>query len=265
MVSLIVECLQSEKDELIAALWERATLGIREEDFPGGAARLHAFFDAQDPALSEAFARFHPQWEQQEDRDWVQAFQDAWEPVEIGESLYLVPEWRDDPAPEGRTRVVIHPGFGYGTGRHQSTRLSLEALENVVQSGDAVLDLGCGAGILASAAMMLGAGNVTACDIDLEAVTAAAKNFAADGVAIPAFVGSARSIRSASFDLLVANINAATISQLAVDLRRITRGSAILAGFTDYDRDILTGRLRTAGFQVRQESQMQEWLCFVVS
>ncbi len=261
MVSLILECRQPQKDELIASLWGHSTLGIREEDLPGGDCLLHAFFDAEDPALETAFAAHHPAWQQHEDRDWVETFHNAWEPMEIGSRIYLVPEWRHDTAPAGRTRVTIHPGFGYGTGRHQSTRLSLEALEEHLKPGESVLDLGCGAGILASAALRLGAGRVAACDIDPEAVTAAHRNFAADGLDIPSFIGSARSIQSASFDLIVANINAATISHLAADLCRIARRGVILAGFTEQDRSALTTRLGAAGLEIRREYQMQEWLC----
>lgn len=265
MVSLILACREEQKDQLIADLWERATLGIREEDLPGSECLLHAFFDREDPALAEAFATHRPEWRTHEDRDWVAMFQDAWEPMECGKRILLAPEWSEDQVPPGRTRVTIHPGLGYGTGRHQSTRLSLEALEEQLAPGDTVLDLGCGAGILASAALRLGAGRVVACDIDPEAVTAASRNFVSDGLEIPAFIGSARSIRGGAFDLVLANINAATISHLAADLRRIARRAVILAGFTDCDRQVLATRLGAAGLEIRREYAMQEWLCAVAA
>lgn len=262
MVSLILECPLDRKDELIAELWDYSTLGIREEDLPGTTARLHAFFPDEDPALAEAFAAYHPTWFHHEDRDWVETFHDAWEPTEVGRRLWLVPDWRTDPPPAGRISLPIHPGFGYGTGRHQTTRLALEAIEDHLIPGEAVLDLGCGTGILASAARLLGAGTVIACDIDPEAVTAAHQNFRADHQPIPLFIGSARSLRDAQFDLLIANINAATITHLAADLRRITRRAAIVGGFTTYDRDVLTQRLHRAGFRIEAEYQSEEWLCF---
>lgn len=259
MVSLVLACRDEQKDTLVAALWERRTLGIQEEDLPGGECLLHAFFDREDPALAREFAAYQPVWRAHEDRDWEQVFRDSWEPMEIGERLWLAPAWRQEAAPAGRLRVTIHPGLGYGTGRHQSTRLSLEALEEHLRPGEAVLDLGCGTGILAAAARRLGAGKVVACDIDPEAVAAAAGNFAADGLEIPLFTGSARSIRAASFDLALANINAATIAHLAGDLRRIVRRAVILAGFRDQDRGVLATRLSGAGLEVRREYQMQEW------
>ena len=76
------------------------------------------------------------------------------------ERFFLVPEWRDDPAPEGRVRLIMHPGIACGTGTHAATRLCLTAMERHVAAGDSVLDVGTGSGILADAARVLGASPV---------------------------------------------------------------------------------------------------------
>ncbi len=102
---------------------------------------------------------------QEEDRDWVEAAREMLQPMEVGERFFLVPEWRDDPAPAGRFRMVVNPGMAFGTGVHETTRLCLEALERYVRPGMDVLDVGTGSGILARAAGLLGARRVYACDI----------------------------------------------------------------------------------------------------
>ena len=100
----------------------------------------------------------------------MQSARDLLQPMEVGARFFLVPEWRDDPTPAGRFRIAVNPGMAFGTGVHETTRLCLEALEEFVQPGMRVLDVGTGSGILAQAARLLGAGKVYACDTDPVAV-----------------------------------------------------------------------------------------------
>ena len=101
----------------------------------------------------------------------------------MGEQLYIVPEWeRGKPVPEGRTPVYLNPGLIFGTGSHGTTRLCLEGLERFVVPGAPVLDLGCGSGILAIAALVLGASRARGCDIDPKAVRVAEENAGFNGV-----------------------------------------------------------------------------------
>ena len=97
----------------------------------------------------------------EEDRDWVQTARDLMRPMAVGKRFYLVPAWRDDPAPEGRLRIAVNPGLAFGTGVHETTRLCLEALEDYLAPGMSVLDVGTGSGILAEAARLLGRGRCT--------------------------------------------------------------------------------------------------------
>ena len=117
--------------------------------------------------------------------------------MEVGERFFLVPEWRDDPAPPGRFRIAVNPGMAFGTGVHETTQLCIEALERVVRPGIAVLDVGTGSGILAQAARLLGAAKVYACDIDPVAVAIAGNGF----------IGSVNAVASAKVDVVVANIS----------------------------------------------------------
>ena len=110
-----------------------------------------------------------------EDTDWVALTQRQFEPIRAGERLWIVPTWHAAPDPAA-VNVVLDPGAAFGTGSHPTTRLCLAWLERTVRPGDSVLDYGCGSGILAIAAMRLGAGRARAVDIDPRALEAARYN-----------------------------------------------------------------------------------------
>ena len=206
------------RDALLAELWEAGTLGIVE-----GEGFLEAFF--ADPAVAARFGV--PQ--ATEDIDWVRSTEEAWPPFLVGEKFFVAAPWRAEPTPPGRLRLEINPGMQCGTGDHPCTRLCLEAMEKLIQPGDAVLDVGTGSGILARAAKLLGAGRVIACDIDPEAAPG-------PGGAVPFFVGSVDAVRDGAFDVAVANINESVIEDLHPDLVRVAR-KRILSGFQDANGD----------------------------
>ena len=154
----------------------------------------------------------------EEQRDWVASAREMLQPMEVGTRFFLVPEWRDDPAPPGRFRIAVNPGQAFGTGVHETTRLCLEALEDYLKPGVTVLDVGTGSGILARAASLLGAGTVWACDIDPIAVE----------IAGAAFVGSVDAVAARSADLIVANISPQAIVWLAPEMSRVLRPGGVL-------------------------------------
>jgi ribosomal protein L11 methyltransferase len=193
------------------ALHDAGTAGIIEHD-----GWLEAFFEDR-----EAAAQFGDPVECAE-TDWVQHTYDAWPPILVGEKFFVVAPWRTDPTPPGRFRLELNPGLQCGTGQHPCTRLCLEAMERVVQPGDSVLDVGTGSGILSIAAKLLGAGRVIACDIDPDVTDCV----------VPFFLGSVDAVRSASFDVVVANINESVIEDLRAEFERVAR-RRILSGFQD--------------------------------
>ena len=117
------------------------------------------------------------------EQDWDENWKQYYQPFPVGERLYIVPEWlREEPVPEGRRAVYLNPGLIFGTGSHGTTRLCLEGVERYVRPGDRVLDLGTGSGILAIAALLLGAEQAVGCDIDPKAARVAAENASYNGV-----------------------------------------------------------------------------------
>jgi ribosomal protein L11 methyltransferase len=214
MFSLEIECDPEDRELLIADLWDHHSAGIVELSH----SRVRAFFE--DSEDRDELLQLFPgsTWRIEANRDWVQSARDLLQPLEVGARFFLAPEWRDDPTPAGRFRIVVNPGMAFGTGVHETTQLCLEALEEFVKPGDRVLDVGTGSGILAKAAALLGAGKVYACDTDPVAVEIAGNGF----------VGSANAVATASVDLVVANINPEAIVRIAPDLVRVLRPNGIL-------------------------------------
>ena len=242
MFSLELHCGPEQRDLLIADLWERGSTGIIEVD----ETRLRAFFDdaAGEAALLARYAPYRPVPRAEEDRDWVAHAREKLAPMLAGSRFFLAPEWRDDPAPEGRFRIAVNPGMAFGTGAHETTRLAIEALERHVRPATVVLDVGTGSGILAQVAELLGAARVYACDTDPVAVEVARHNVRAARL----FIGSAGAVRRHMADLVVANISPEAIAALAPDLLAALRpgGVALLSGFETREVDRVRASLGAA-------------------
>lgn len=137
------------------------------------------------------------------DQNWVQLTQSQFDPIRISDRLWIVPSWHESPDPAA-INLILDPGMAFGTGSHPTTRLCLEWLERNVSNACAVLDYGCGSGILAIAAARLGAGHVAGVDIDPQAVESARANAERNGV-MALFADSAEPV-AGEYDLVVANI-----------------------------------------------------------
>jgi ribosomal protein L11 methyltransferase len=183
MFSIDLDCRQPDKDILIADLWEARCTGIVELDNTDETSRMRVFFD-DDARQPELQGRFGGVIAPADTRDWVEFAHAFLKPMEIGERIFVCPEWRDDATPEGRIRIVVNAGLAFGTGAHETTRLCLKAIERHLRAGMTVVDVGTGSGILAEAAVKLGAGRVVACDNDPEAVAVAGENFEKAGVRV---------------------------------------------------------------------------------
>jgi ribosomal protein L11 methyltransferase len=245
MFSLFFRPSPDREDYLIAELWECGTTGIIEED--GG---VRAFFD--DLSLLKRFDSYAPELREEEPVDWVQATREAWPPITVGQRFFLTPPWCIELTPPGRLRLPIYPGMACGTGRHPATQLALEAIEEHVRPGDSVVDVGTGSGILAAGAALLGAGRVIGCDVDPDAI-----KIAGERVSVPLFVGSASAIRSDWAEVVIANIDAATIEELAAEFARIRKPDSvlILTGFPEWDVP--------EGYREKESHRREEWVCLI--
>lgn len=166
-----------------------------------------------------------------EDQDWVRATQAQFGPIAVGERLVVVPSWCE--APAGAIAITLDPGLAFGTGSHPTTRLCLEWLEATLEPGAAVLDYGCGSGVLAIAAGKLGAGEVQGTDVDPQAIRASRDNARVNAVAASFVLPDALAPRT--FDVVVANILANPLIVLAPALagRVRPRGRIALSGILE--------------------------------
>lgn len=158
-----------------------------------------------------------------EDREWARAHQDDFEPVCFGGRLWVVPSWAERPAlarEQAREQLfmTLDPGLAFGTGSHPSTALCLEWLCGEDVTGAQAVDYGCGSGILAVAAAMLGARRVSAVDNDPQALAAAERNTAVNGVADRVDVRGPGHLPALTADLLMSNILANTLCSMAREL-----------------------------------------------
>jgi ribosomal protein L11 methyltransferase len=260
MFSIDIERGQAEKDFTIAELWEAGCTGIVELADRGDLACMRAFFD-DDARQGELIARFGGEATPADTRDWVAFAREHLKPMKIGERIFVIPEWCDDPTPEGRFRIVINAGLAFGTGAHETTRLCMEALERLVRSGATVIDIGTGSGILCEAALKLGAARAVASDTDPDAVAVAKENFERAGVAVAVFVGSADAVGGETADVIVANISPAWITELAADWLRILKpgGVGILSGFEAADVPRIGAAIEKAGGSMTGAFGDGEW------
>jgi len=201
--------------------------------------RLRALFDlAANPALIaaklEAVLGLAPDSvtaEHVEDRVWEREWLKDFRPMRFGRRLWVCPAGQ----PPGELDAVVlelDPGLAFGTGTHATTALCLEWLDGAIRGGERVLDYGCGSGILALAALRLGAGRATAFDVDPQALRATHENAAKNGLAERVEIPTRATDIEGSFDVVLANILSGPLVELAPSLAsRAGRGGAlVLAG-----------------------------------
>ncbi|HBZ71280.1 MAG TPA: hypothetical protein DEP35_16755 [Deltaproteobacteria bacterium] len=270
-------------DRAVAEAWEAGVVGLEEREVAGGAwvlilyapaAKGAAVRDALARALGGAAEVSQPAPEP--DVDWSIAWRAGLEAIEVSPRLVVRPPFaKFDPKP-GQACIVIEPGQAFGTGGHDSTRIALELLEGLGKErvdGARALDVGCGSGILALAALALGVRSAVGFDLDPLAARAAAANARANGREgqFQVFVGPLEAILGPPFDLVLVNLLRTELLPLADGLARVTRagGTLIASGLLAIERAEVCARFAAAGLRVEgdrgsTDSRGDRWLGLVM-
>ena len=194
-----------------------------------------------------------------EDRDWERVWMEDFTPIQMGPRLWICPSWTPPPE-EALVPVLLDPGLAFGTGTHATTAMCLNALDGLIKGSERVVDFGCGSGILAIAALKLGAGCALGVDNDPQAVVASRDNAQRNDIDTDDFTvvmpdDGVIAQWDDSADLMVANILAGPLVELADQLIRLTApgGTILLTGVLEAQAPELIERYRSVNLEVNQQ------------
>ena len=202
------------------------------------------------------------------DEDWENNWKKYYKPLKISDALVIKPGWEDYQKQPGEQVLQMDPGQAFGSGQHETTFMCLEALTRYVREGIKVADIGCGSGILALSALLLGAKAAAAIDIDEKAVAAtsenAAKNLLQDKIMV--IKGTLADDQGEGYDLIVGNLVYGIIVEIlpAVRKKLADQGIAIFSGILKCYEEVMAKGFETSGFKVLEKLYQGEWLAFVV-
>jgi ribosomal protein L11 methyltransferase len=251
----------AEAERVAAEAFEAGALGLEErEDGEGITLLLYAARDRAGALLETLAASCGEvarvgEAEAVSDVDWSEAWKEGLEPVVVAAELVVRPPFRP-PVPGHPVEVVIEPGQAFGTGGHASTRLALEWIAARARelAGASVLDVGCGSGVLALAALRLGARSAVAFDLDPLAAPAARENARCNGLQerLALFTGPLEALAGPPFDWVLANMLSREFLPLAGALAERTAlgGAAVFSGLLEEERSRVTDALAAAGLRV---------------
>ncbi len=221
---------------------------------------------------------YEPQTVSLREEDWATSWQKYYQPIPVGRRIYIVPDWmRGRPVPEGRTPLYLNPGLTFGTGSHPTTQLCLELLEGTLRPGDRVLDLGCGSGILAIAALALGASRAAGVDIDPKAADVAFENAALNGIGpdrLSVYAGDvltdkklAERLNPGQNRVVLANIVADVIIPLSTRAGDFLApdGVFLTSGIIEGRQDEVRAALEGNGFAVAGHRERGGWHAFLAA
>lgn len=195
-----------------------------------------------------------------EDRDWIRAWMDHYQPMCFGERLWICPTHLTPPQPDA-INLMLDPGLAFGTGTHPTTALCLKWLDQSDVRGKAVLDFGCGSGVLTIAALLLGAEHADACDIDPQAIIASRNNAQTNQVADKIAVMRPEELPMREYDVVMANILAGPLMQLAAKLAAYTRsgGHIVLSGILNTQADDIC-QTYAPWFELDAPTMQEDWV-----
>ncbi len=211
----------------------------------------------QQPALAKQLSY---KIEALEDKDWEREWMDNFHPMKFGERLWICPSWCEVPDPQA-VNILLDPGLAFGTGTHPTTALCLQWLDGLDLAGKTVVDFGCGSGILAIAAIKLGAKRVIGIDIDPQAIQASRDNAQRNGVVDQLELFLPKDQPQLEADVVVANILAGPLKELAGVITAYARPNAdiALSGILEAQADALTA-VYQQNCQLDPIKTMDEWI-----
>ncbi|MBQ6552722.1 MAG: 50S ribosomal protein L11 methyltransferase [Clostridia bacterium] len=199
------------------------------------------------------------------EEDFANAWKAYYEPVKTGGRITVVPSWKDYEPEDGEIILKMDPEMAFGSGTHESTRLCLGELDKLVRPGCAVLDVGCGSGILAIASVLLGAGSAEACDVDGISVETAKRNCEKNGVSVKTYRSDLFSAVAGRFDVICANIVADIIIRMAPEIKaHMNAGGVFLcSGIIAERAGEVRGALEANGLTVLRTDELNGWAAIV--
>lgn len=195
-----------------------------------------------------------------EDKDWVRAWMDDYKPMQFGERLWVCPKHLPPPQPDA-VNLMLDPGLAFGTGTHPTTALCLEWLDSADANKKQVLDFGCGSGVLAIAALLLGADHCDGTDIDPQAIIASKDNAEANQVAEKLDLFLPDDMPQKTYDIVLANILAGPLTELAQQLAAYCKsgGDIVLSGILETQAEKII-QAYTPWFKLEPIAVKEDWI-----
>lgn len=202
-------------------------------------------------------------------------YQNSWKkylfPEKVSEKFVVKPTWREYEAEDGELIIELDPGRAFGTGSHPTTSLCLKLMEENIKTGDSVIDVGTGSGILMIASEKLGATEIYGTDIDELAVEVAKENLELNGISeekAKVYLGDLISVvENKKFDVVVANILADVLLILLNDITKVVKdgGKIIFSGIIDEKYELLKKEVEKSGFTVIETKSDKEWRAMLIT
>ncbi|MBU5213470.1 MULTISPECIES: 50S ribosomal protein L11 methyltransferase [Heyndrickxia] len=202
------------------------------------------------------------------EEEWATAWKKYYNPVKISEKFTIVPTWEEyEPVSSDELIIELDPGMAFGTGTHPTTVMCIQALERTVKQADSVIDVGTGSGVLSIAAAMLGAGKVTALDLDEVAVQSARLNVKLNKVQSVVTVSKNDLLQGmdGQVDVVVSNILAEVIMSFTDDVAKAVKmgGYFIASGIIQQKKDQVKDAMIASGFTIEETIIMEDWVAFI--
>ncbi len=272
-IAVTITCPTDVQELLIPFLWESGANGFME-----GENDITAYIPEQlwNDEVSKRFSLYQEKLRAEgkvisgvqitsvEDQNWNEEWEKTIEPIQATDHIIIRPSWSPVIPQTGLIVLTINPKMSFGTGYHETTRLMLRMLENVIHPGDRVLDIGTGTGVLAIASVRLGASLAIGVDNDEWSYDNALENVALNNVTSRVIIrsGSIGSVQENDFNLVLANINYKIVVEMIEELLEHTAsgGHLLISGITDSDEKRICNILASSGCTVEEILCEAEWI-----